>query len=267
MHYIYVITNLINKKVYIGQSKKPTRRFSEHKAAARNNKPMQQIHYAIIKHGIKNFTFTVIFGCKTIDDTNWAERYFIRKYNSLDRNNGYNLHIGGYYCPPQDGSRKSMSGENNPFYGKKHPPEIMAKIKKTREENPYVMPEEDKKLRSEKMKGENNPFYGKTHTAETIAKGVAANTGKKHTDAHKQKISAAQKGIKRGPQKNKSTKPPWNKIYYPIEEITKDRKAGMLYPELVKKYNINLSYLSELLSELGLGRGFIPRIPWNKKKL
>jgi very-short-patch-repair endonuclease len=46
---------------------------------------------------------------------------------------------------------RDISGENNPFYGKKHKKESLEQMKQN-------MPD---------MSGENNPFYGKTHNKET----------------------------------------------------------------------------------------------------
>lgn len=47
------------------------------------------------------------------------------------------------------------SGENNPFYGKKHNKETKNKISKTQKESGWAT-------------GKNNPFYGKKHNQETI---------------------------------------------------------------------------------------------------
>lgn len=50
---IYKITNLINNKVYIGQSIHPKRRWNEHIWG--NNKYKSYIHSAIKKYGVKIF--------------------------------------------------------------------------------------------------------------------------------------------------------------------------------------------------------------------
>lgn len=49
-------------------------------------------------------------------------------------------------------NRKNMSGENNPFYGKKHTPEVKKLISENNKKNQV---------------GDKNPFYGKTHSEET----------------------------------------------------------------------------------------------------
>lgn len=64
---------------------------------------------------------------------------------------------------------RDISGKNNPFYGKKHSPEVMKKLSKTwfKKNDPRIY-EYNKKRRS--YKGKNNPNYGKKHTIETRKK-------------------------------------------------------------------------------------------------
>ena len=69
---IYKITNLINNKIYIGQSIDCQRRWAEHKRAGQINPNSVKnkrdynlpIHCAIRKYGIKNFQFEVIEECE-----------------------------------------------------------------------------------------------------------------------------------------------------------------------------------------------------------
>jgi group I intron endonuclease len=65
--YIYKITNRLNGKVYIGQSIRLQKRWTDHKRLASNidGGRAQYIHYAIAKYKIDNFIFEVIdFGFK-----------------------------------------------------------------------------------------------------------------------------------------------------------------------------------------------------------
>jgi hypothetical protein len=69
-----------------------------------------------------------------------------------------------------------MSGESNPFYGKKHTPETrkeMVEAWKTRP--PFT--EETRKKMSEARMGDKNPRYGRKHSAETIKKMSEAKLG------------------------------------------------------------------------------------------
>lgn len=88
---IYIITNLITGKVYVGQTTdRPEVRFSRH----RTRNTGMPIHLAIKKYGVENFKFEVIYSAFTLDELNFAEEFFIKKYNSLSPN-GYNLISGG----------------------------------------------------------------------------------------------------------------------------------------------------------------------------
>ena len=89
--WIYKITNNINGKIYIGQTKNVKKRFKEHINAETNS----AIHNAIKKYGKENFTFEIIEG--PIKNYNEREIYWIEFYNSY--RNGYNLTIGGNQPP------------------------------------------------------------------------------------------------------------------------------------------------------------------------
>lgn len=64
--------------------------------------------------------------------------------------------------------REKNSGENNPFYGKKHNDETKSAIGK--KNSGKIRTEEYKQRCSERVQGEKNPFYGKKHTDESRAK-------------------------------------------------------------------------------------------------
>ena len=91
--YIYIITNDINNKVYIGQSNDPKYRFNQH---CRPNNDNSLIDLAIQKYGKEHFTMSILEG--PIRNYNEREKYYILKYNSL-RPNGYNILEGGNEPP------------------------------------------------------------------------------------------------------------------------------------------------------------------------
>ena len=99
---IYKITNLINEKVYIGQSVDINYRFNNHKSESFNPKSNAYntaIHRAIRKYGVENFSFEVIEEC-TKELLSEREIYWIAYYNSYG--NGYNLTSGGEGVPSID---------------------------------------------------------------------------------------------------------------------------------------------------------------------
>lgn len=88
---IYKITNLVNGKIYIGQSKDYKKRWNEHKCRANNKYQTNQIiTKAINKYGFENFKFEILDSAKTPEELNNLECYYIQKLNSLTPN-GYNI--------------------------------------------------------------------------------------------------------------------------------------------------------------------------------
>lgn len=92
---IYKIENLINHKIYIGQSVDIKKRWREHRFSA-NHKDSKDhnmpIHLAMAKYGENNFSLEILEECdeKLLNE---KEIYWIEKYNSYK--NGYNATIGG----------------------------------------------------------------------------------------------------------------------------------------------------------------------------
>ena len=94
---IYKITNIENKKVYIGKSTNIEQRWKYHKqhylSTIESNKPLYK---AFRKYGIDNFTFEIIeYLDKDYEEkSNEREKYWIRYYNSYGHT-GYNATPGG----------------------------------------------------------------------------------------------------------------------------------------------------------------------------
>jgi len=108
-HYLYKIVNIINKKVYIGQTINPIKRWAGHKRQSNSIKSKQVISKAIHKYGIDNFIFEVIAACKSYEDANFLEEYLIIQYNCLISNgNGYNIALGGETAPKSDEWKAAM---------------------------------------------------------------------------------------------------------------------------------------------------------------
>lgn len=91
---IYKFTNLINNKVYIGQTRRQFReRLAQH-VYRMNNDPCY-FHKALSKYGLSNFDITILETCENPEDLNGLEIYWIDYYKSNNRDYGYNLTSGG----------------------------------------------------------------------------------------------------------------------------------------------------------------------------
>lgn len=142
---VYIHTNKINGKKYIGQTcKTPSARWQN----GTGYKTQKHFWNAICKYGWDNFEHEVVASNLTQDEANTFEKILIEKLETMNPDKGYNKDSGGNNGKrASEETRKKISlshiGEKNPMYGKH-------------------MSEENKKIRSQKWKGENNPIHGKT---------------------------------------------------------------------------------------------------------
>lgn len=91
---IYKIKNLINGKIYIGQTKKTIeQRFERHKYdSTREHLQHLPLYAAFLKYGYDNFKIELIEKTTGLE-ANEREKFFISKYDSY--RSGYNATIGG----------------------------------------------------------------------------------------------------------------------------------------------------------------------------
>ncbi|MEF2925740.1 MAG: GIY-YIG nuclease family protein [Catenibacterium sp.] len=95
---IYRFKNLINGKIYIGQTTVPVRkRLIQHMTFSRPWTKCHKtyFHNAIYKYGLNNFDFSVIEICKSQEELDIREKYWINYYKSNDKQFGYNIESGG----------------------------------------------------------------------------------------------------------------------------------------------------------------------------
>lgn len=109
---IYKITNLLNGKIYIGQSSNIEKRWAQHKSPYEQNRHKQYpLYQAINKYGIKNFSFEILEEC-TIDQLNLKQKEYISKYQSLTHQNGYNVRSGGEGNREENHPRHKLTKED-----------------------------------------------------------------------------------------------------------------------------------------------------------
>ena len=127
---IYLITNKVNEKKYVGQHCGTTdSRWKQHLHAALKLEDPKPLYAAFRKYGIDNFTYEVLETLpkdaneELLDD---REKYFIQQYDTFIKNGkGYNLTLGGdgqigAFCRTQ--TKKKMSDSmDKTDYGKYDP--------------------------------------------------------------------------------------------------------------------------------------------------
>lgn len=153
-NYIYLITNTLDGKIYIGK----------HSSNKLNDKYFGSglhIKRAIKKYGKENFIKEILAYTDNQESLNWMERYYIKKYKAQDQEIGYNISPGG------DGG--CVYGEKHPMLGKHLSDEHKRKISDS-EKGRYVKhSEETKRKIGEALKGKKRkPFSEETRLKMSI---------------------------------------------------------------------------------------------------
>lgn len=111
---IYLVTNKINNKKYIGQTTRTLKeRWSQHCTPSALDKGV--LHKAILKYGKENFNLEIIREAYTLDELNVLEIELISQYKTIAPN-GYNLLEGGCNRLHHQVTRDKISvlNRNNP---------------------------------------------------------------------------------------------------------------------------------------------------------
>jgi group I intron endonuclease len=127
---IYLLINIINGKVYIGQTWRSLKeRFS---SEGRGYAACPYLYNAIKKYGWGNFESGKLAVVSSQKEANEAEDYFINFYSSRDPKLGYNIRGGGATGQLSNETKQKLSilnsGEKNHFFGKTHTTETKQKI-------------------------------------------------------------------------------------------------------------------------------------------
>ena len=108
-YYIYKHTNKINGKVYIGQTcQKPEYRWNN----GEGYKRQAYFYSAIQKYGWNNFEHIILKGDLTLKEANYWEEYYIKQYNSTNKQYGYNISFGGDNRKLSEETKKKISMAN-----------------------------------------------------------------------------------------------------------------------------------------------------------
>lgn len=170
---IYKHTNTLNNKVYIGMTNNTKRRWRcngvEYKPDKKSNPLCRPFWNAINKYGWNSFVSEIIESGLTFSEAIEREKYYIKLYDSTNKQKGYNASYGG------NGGKIYLVHPRG-MLGKKH--------SDTLKENHRIHMSDRK----------NNPMYnGKTIWGVTHEhpRGML---GKKHSDDFKKRLSIRFKG-------------------------------------------------------------------------
>jgi group I intron endonuclease len=154
---IYITTNLVNGKKYIGRDSHNNPNYYGSGPAIKN---------AIKKYGKHNFKKEIIEECSSFEKLIEREEYWLNYYDAGNNRTFYNLQ--------NSGKGVILIGEKNPFYGKKHSHETKQKMSERRTEK--------------------NPMHGKKHSHETKQKMSLAHMGKVLSEETRKKLSISHTG-------------------------------------------------------------------------
>jgi group I intron endonuclease len=153
--FIYITTNLINGKRYIGRCSYSKTGWMSYIGSGKH------MQMAIKKYGKKNFKRLIIEECQTFEDTVQAERAWIRFYGAVESRRFYNINLGSGHA--------SLG-----FLGKTHTEEHKEWLRQryTGKKRPKHVGEAVRRART-----------GHIKSPETIAKHRAAISGSNHVRA------------------------------------------------------------------------------------
>lgn len=156
---IYLITNLVNGKVYVGQTNRTLNiRWYNHKYDATQRNEDFPICRAIRKYGPENFSIKELATCETREWSDYLERVWITIYDSRNDKVGYNIREGGNSSAMPESTKQALRQSR---LGKTHS-------------------EDTKKLigAASKQAWKDGRLHGRPHTPETVEKMRILSTGK-----------------------------------------------------------------------------------------
>jgi group I intron endonuclease len=94
---VYLVTNAVNGKKYIGQTKQDFHRYWSHccSRARAGSFAKPALYAAIRKYGVSNFSIKILVIVATKEDADYYERELIKAFGTRSREKGYNCTDGG----------------------------------------------------------------------------------------------------------------------------------------------------------------------------
>lgn len=179
MNEVYLITNRINGKQYVGVTCRGYQvRFAEHIHDAMSGSTCI-LHNAIRKYGPSNFDIMLLESDISDSDIDSKEQYYIKLYNTFYASGiGYNMTEGGGGMVGYKHTAASKKAISESLTGHVFPESRNKKIQHAMTGREYKPEWREALSRSRlgRFTGTENPFYGKHHSEESKSKVSAANT-------------------------------------------------------------------------------------------
>lgn len=191
--YIYITTNVANKKQYVGQ----------HSGSVVDKTYLGSgviIFKAIQKYGKDNFISEPIDWANSKEELDQKEIWWIDFLGCVQNPSWYNLATGGEGYVPSVEQRKQLSirnsGEGNPRYGVTISQETKTKIsqalrgKMSKENNPFYGHKHDD-ITKQKMRGRKLSEEQRQHLSSVLTGKPSSFLGKHHTEESKERMRGA----------------------------------------------------------------------------
>lgn len=112
--FVYLITNTVNGKVYVGQTvQSVAKRFGQHCSAAKRNTKNIPICNAIRKYGPDAFTVTRLCEAYSIEELDARETALILRYDARNPTKGYNVKEGGQSHRMAESTKRKIGAANS----------------------------------------------------------------------------------------------------------------------------------------------------------
>lgn len=125
---VYMHRNKINNKVYIGQTCNIKVRW--HPISYKGS---SYFYNAIEKYGWDNFEHIILIDNLSLEEANQKEKYFIKIYESTNRNKGYNLKTGGNNGYQLSKETRQKIRLSNQLYAKNNLDKLLIRLEKMHE--------------------------------------------------------------------------------------------------------------------------------------
>lgn len=256
---IYKIMNIVDNKIYIGQSWNIRKRFTEHKRLLNKEQhPNRYLQFAWNKYGSESFEFSVVCDLSFVDtlDNQKAQKLlddaeiaWLDYFGGENSNNIYNFKSGGSRGKYSDEYKQKLSedrkgkftGKDNPMYGRHHSEETKKRISKNR-------------------KGTSSWNKGKHHSEETRRKISIANSNRVITEEERAKkrevmnrLLSDPNFVKKAEQARKKPKLKQRKYSDDFVIMIRNEYANnkISITKLANKYNMPRSLCQNILEHKG----------------